>query len=221
MQEAQRQVRPDGVYFEQSLHYHVYALDFFLHARLLSARNGLNIPENFDATMERMLDVVQTLSQCGPPEGFGDDDGGRVFNPRRNHTEHMTDPLAVGRLLYNRKEFSAARGTEESIWLFGQSAVDASLTEKPSPAPSSAVFPDGGVYVLASSELAAHQIVVDAGPQGIGRSGHGHADALSLRLTMNSQRWLVDAGTGVYISAASPSPTLPAVTTGTRAWLIL
>ena len=27
--EAERQVRPDGVYFEQSLHYHVYALDFF------------------------------------------------------------------------------------------------------------------------------------------------------------------------------------------------
>jgi hypothetical protein len=34
LHEAQRQVRPDGVYFEQSLYYHVYALDFFLYARL-------------------------------------------------------------------------------------------------------------------------------------------------------------------------------------------
>ncbi len=38
--EAERQVRPDGVYFEQSLYYHVYALDFFLHTRALAACNG-------------------------------------------------------------------------------------------------------------------------------------------------------------------------------------
>ena len=44
-------------------------------------------------------------------------------------------------------------------------------------------------------------MVIDAGPQGIGRCGHGHADALSLRLTMNGSRWLVDSGSGVYISA--------------------
>src|SRR5271163_1451718 len=48
VQEAQRQVRPDGVYFEQSLHYHVYALDFFLYARLLAARNGTRIPSAYD-----------------------------------------------------------------------------------------------------------------------------------------------------------------------------
>jgi len=45
LHEAQRQVRPDGVYFEQSLYYHVYALDFFLYARLLQARNGFEIPQ--------------------------------------------------------------------------------------------------------------------------------------------------------------------------------
>lgn len=203
LEEAQRQVRPDGVYFEQSLYYHVYALDFFLHARLLAAKNGLDIPPEFDATLERMLDVVQALSQAGPPEGFGDDDGGRNFNPRRNHTENMTDPLAVGAVLYGRKDFAAARLTEESIWLFGQEAIDA-LSSEIAPAPAhSKSFPDGGIYILADSQPFAHQIVVDAGPQGVGHSGHGHADALSVRLTMNGQRWLVDAGSGVYISADS------------------
>ncbi len=44
-------------------------------------------------------------------------------------------------------------------------------------------------------------MVIDAGPFGTGRCGHGHADALSLRLTMNGSRWLVDSGSGVYISA--------------------
>ena len=44
-------------------------------------------------------------------------------------------------------------------------------------------------------------MMIDAGPQGTGRCGHGHADALSLRLTMNGSRWLVDSGSGVYISS--------------------
>lgn len=199
-EEAQRQVRPDGVYFEQSLHYHVYALDFFLYARLLALKNGMDVPAEYDSVVGKMLSVVQALSQAGPPEGFGDDDGGRVFNPRRNRTEHMTDPLAIGTLLYDRKD-SAACLTEESIWLFGQQSVQDLVPHDTPPVAISSAFPDGGLYILGDSQPFAQQIMVDAGPQGVGRSGHGHADALSMRLTMDGRRWLVDAGSGVYISA--------------------
>src|SRR5215831_5101717 len=199
LQEAQRQVRGDGVYFEQSLHYHVYALDFFLHARTLAERNGLNIPAEYDKVLGKMLDVIQALAQSGPPQGFGDDDGGRVFNPRRNRTEHMTDPLALGAVLFNRANLPAARTTEEAIWLFGEKAVSFVAQNNPS-TPSSAEFRDGGIYVLADAEPMPQHLVFDTGPQGVGRCGHGHADALSLRFTMNGRRWLVDSGSGVYIS---------------------
>jgi Heparinase II/III-like protein/Heparinase II/III N-terminus len=199
LHEAERQVRPDGVYFEQSLHYHVYALDFFLYARLLAARNGMEIPPAYDAALGRMLDVVAALTQAGPAEGFGDDDGGRLWNPRRNRTEQMTDPLALGAGIYHR-EFSVAPLTEEAIWLFGNLAVEGLSTTQTSPAAHSVAFPDGGLYVLADSQPYPQTMVVDAGPQGVGRSGHGHADALSLRLTMDGRRWLVDSGSGVYIS---------------------
>lgn len=197
--EAGRQVRPDGVYFEQSLHYHVYALDFFLYARMLAARNGIDVPAGYDAVLARMLSVVAALAQAGPPEGFGDDDGGRLWNPRRNRTEHMTDPLALGAVIY-AKEFCAARLTEEAIWLFGELAVERLSQRQGHAAPLSTAFPDGGVYVLADSQPFAQIMAVDAGPQGVGRSGHGHADALSLRLTMDGRRWLVDSGSNVYIS---------------------
>jgi hypothetical protein len=207
LHEAERQVRPDGVYFEQSLHYHVYALDFFLYARLLAARNGMEIPRAYDTVLGRMLDVVKALAQAGPAEGFGDDDGGRLWNPRRNRTEQMTDPLALGAVMYSR-DFSATRLTEEAIWLFGNQAVEQFSTShatalssaQASPTARSLAFPDGGLYVLADSQPYAQAMVVDAGPQGTGRSGHGHADALSLRLTMDGRRWLVDSGSGVYIS---------------------
>ncbi len=199
LREAERQVRPDGVYFEQSLYYHVYALDFFLYTRVLAARNGMEIPPAYDAVLGRMLDLVAALAQAGPAEGFGDDDGGRLWNPRRNRTEQMTDPLALGALMYS-SEFSAARLTEEAIWLFGNQAVEKLARAKTSPVATSTAFPDGGLYVLADSQPYAQAMVVDAGPQGTGRSGHGHADALSLRLTMDGRRWLVDSGSGVYIS---------------------
>jgi len=202
--EVGRQVRPDGVYFEQSLYYHVYALDFFLYARLLAGRNGMEIPTAHDAVLGRMVDVVAALAQAGPAESFGDDDGGRVFNPRRNRTEQMTDPLALGAVMYSSemypREFSSARLTEESIWLFGNQAIEKLAHPKTRPAAHSVAFSDGGLYVLADSQPYTQAMVVDAGPQGVGRSGHGHADALSLRLTMDGRRWLVDAGSGVYIA---------------------
>jgi hypothetical protein len=202
VQEADRQVRPDGVYFEQSLYYHVYALDFFLHARLLAARNGMEIASSLDQVLGKMLDVLRALSQTGPPDGFGDDDGGRLFNPRRNRAEHLSDPLAVGATMFQREDLkSAATLTEESIWLFGERAVSfLGETAHDSRAElKSAAFVAGGIYVMASSGESEQQMTIDAGPQGIGHSGHGHADALSVRLSLNGRRWLVDPGAFCYM----------------------
>jgi hypothetical protein len=200
--EAERQVRPDGVYFEQSLYYHVYALDFFLHTRVLAERNGIATPKAFDEVLEKMLEVVRVLSRNGPPQGFGDDDGGRLFDPRRNQTEHMADPLALGAALYEYETDplrKAATLTEESIWLFGESALNAGGHVRPELL--SEAFEDGGLYVIASRGHVDAQMLIDAGPHGVGNGGHGHADALSVRLSLNQRSWLVDAGTHVYISS--------------------
>jgi hypothetical protein len=201
LQEAERQVRSDGVYFEQSLYYHVYALDFFLHARLLAARNGMEIPASFDQVLGKMLNVLRAVSQTGPPDSFGDDDGGRLFNPRRNRAEHLIDPLAIGAAMFQREELKAsAKLTEESIWLFGERGV--SFLAKGQSAPltiASVSFPAGGIYVMASSGKSEQQMAIDAGPQGIGHSGHGHADALSVRISLNGGRWLVDPGAFGYM----------------------
>ena len=205
--EAEKQVRPDGVYFEQSLYYHVYALDFFFHARRLAHLNGVPIPIEFDAVLQKMLAVVQALTQAGLADGFGDDDGGRVFDPRRNRAEHMADPLALGALQYDLPPFPSARLTQESIWLFGETATKQLLeSSAPTTELGSHAFPDGGVYVIAGSalhddQIAEHQLNLDAGPQGEASCGHGHADALSLRLTIAGKRWLVDPGTGVYMDS--------------------
>ncbi len=197
-QEAVRQVRPDGVYFEQTLYYHVYALDFLLYARLLASRNSVEIPADFDQVIRRMLGVIQALSQAGPPDGFGDDDGGRLFDSSRNHAEHMTDPLPIGAALFQDESLQDANLTEEAIWLFGNQAI-AFAKKGESTAATSLFFPHGGIYVLTDSEPFPQQLVIDAGPQGTGHCGHGHADALSVRLSFAGRRWLVDPGTCCYI----------------------
>jgi hypothetical protein len=79
LKQAETQVRPDGFHFEQSVYYHIYALDFFRFARELAARNGISIPPSFDTAIQKMSDALAAISQTGRPPNFGDDDGGRVI----------------------------------------------------------------------------------------------------------------------------------------------
>lgn len=198
--EIQRQVRPDGVYFEQSLYYHVYALDMFLHARALAVMNGMPFPDSYDSVLRKMLDVLNALCRNGPPQGFGDDDGGRLFNPRRDRAEHMADPLALGACLFNDGNVSAASLSEESIWLFGEKAPSFCDRTGKTSALHSCAFANGGLYVIASEERPRAQMLLDAGPHGTGHGGHGHADALSARLSIAGVPWLIDPGAYIYVS---------------------
>ncbi len=201
LREADRQVRPDGMHFEQSLYYHVYALDFFLHARALATRNQIGVPPQFDRTLEKMLEILAALGQTGMPPRLGDDDGGRVFNPRRNRAEHMLDPLAVGAAIFGRADFkTAARGlTEELVWLLGPEGVARFDGLGSLPAiPVSRRFEPSGICVMASQDSVPRQLVIDAGPQGTATAGHGHADALSVQLAAEGRQWLVDPGTFSY-----------------------
>lgn len=199
VRESERQVRADGVYFEQALYYHVYALDFFLHTRILAGLNGVRVPSEFDLITGKMLRVLSALSECGVPAGFGDDDGGRVFNPRRNRADDMADPLAIGAVLYDSSEYRGQL-TEEAIWLFGEAAVVKLTPEPVRAAGQSQAFEHGGIYIMRDANPCAQQMMIDGGPQGVGHSGHGHADALSISFSVDGQRLLIDPGTHVYMS---------------------
>lgn len=202
LRESQRQVRDDGFHFEQSTYYHVYALDFFLHAGLLAARNGVATPGSFDSTIEKMADALTVVSQAGAVPRFGDDDGGRVFDPQRNRGEDMLDPLATAAVIFERGDFKAAAGglREETLWLLGAEGVAQYDRLAASPVgQKSMAFGDTGLYVMAGSKSTPQQLVIDCGPQGAMGAGHGHADALSVQMIIAGQPILVDAGTGGYV----------------------
>jgi hypothetical protein len=206
-EEALRQVRADGFYFEQTLYYHVYALDFLLHARVLASRNHVEVPSGFDQVIVKMLVALGALSQVAPPDTFGDDDGGRLFDSSRNRAEHMTDPLSLGGSLYPDARLGRRNGaTEEAIWLFGEQALFASEGATAG-ALKSYIFSESGIYVLVTSEPFPQRMVIDAGPLGTGSCGHGHADSLSATLSFAERPWLVDAGTCCYVGPGNERDT--------------
>jgi len=204
LREAERQVRPDGMHFEQSTYYHTYALDFLLHSRILADLNGVAVPAVLDWNIERMLDVLCTLGRAGSVPQFGDDDGGRVFDQRRNRAADLLDPLATGAVLFNRGDFKSVAGSirEETVWLLG--AAGAKWFEGRSlqqPTATSIALEHSGIYVMSSQSPLTRQLVINAGPHGASRSGHRHADALSVQLAVNGQPLLIDPGTFAYVDS--------------------
>jgi len=199
LQEAAHQVRDDGVHFEQSTYYHVYALDFCLHASVLATVNNIPRPRQLDEKIEQMLTALSLLGRHGPPPQFGDDDGGRLFDPRRNRSEHFLDPLSTGAILFSRGDCKNVAGAlrEETLWLLGEDGVRHWDSLEPvGISTSSTALPGAGYYLLTAEQA---QLIVDAGPLGAHRGGHGHADALSVCLQSQGHSLLVDPGTFEYV----------------------
>jgi hypothetical protein len=202
-QEASRQVRSDGLHFEQSLYYHVYALDFLLHAAVLASVNQIPTSVQFDRSVERMLEGLAVLGRGGIVPQIGDDDGGRLFDPSRNRRAHLLDPLATGAVLFGRGDFKTVAGgaREETLWLLGEAGLE-EFDRLPAAVPerNSVGFRASGLYVMTGDDPR-RQLVIDAGPQGAHTAGHGHADALSLTASGDGCDWLVDSGTFEYVGA--------------------
>jgi len=146
-----------------------------------------------------MLHAMFLQGLSGPPAKFGDDDGGRLFDPARNRDEHLLDPLATGAILFDRVDFRALAGDlrEETLWLLGAAGIDQwdSLEKKPVVI-RSAALENAGIYILASKT--AH-LVVDGGASLHQSSGHEHADALSVCLQSAGRQLLIDPGTYEYV----------------------
>jgi hypothetical protein len=200
VRESERQVQADGFHFEQSTYYHVYASDFFLHSLILAKANGIPVPPSLGISLEKMLQALCLLSRYGHPPRSGDDDGGRLFDPRRNHSEHMLDPLATGAILFGRCDFKYVAGDlrEETLWLLGSEGVHRwDELEGTKPDANSTALENAGLYLLTSEKPSA-QLVLDAGPLGVQSGGHGHADALSVCLQSGASL-LIDPGTYEYV----------------------
>lgn len=205
IEQIERQVLPDGVYFEQSTCYQRYTTEIYLHFLILAARQGHAVPESVGERVQRMLDFMLAISR---PDGsmpqIGDTDGGSLLPLVRRAPDDLRGVFATAAAFFARPDYAWAAGgvTPELLWLLGPGGLKAFDALRPAPpvtAPSRP-FMHGGYAVMRSGwDRQAHQLIFDTGPLGCPISGgHGHADLLSIQCALFGEPCLADPGTYGY-----------------------
>ena len=205
-EQAMRQIRNDGTYFEQALYYHRYTSDIFHHALLLADANGWPRDRALRERVERLDEfLVHAVHPDGTVPLVGDDDGGRLLRLDGLPTRDARPTLATGAAMFERGDMRWLGGdaVEEALWLLGETGARAlSATNPAAPTECSRGFRDGGFYVMRDGwQKTSTWALVDGGPHGALNCGHAHADALALEVSAAGQLVLTDSGTFSYTGA--------------------
>jgi hypothetical protein len=205
--ELDRQILPDGVYFEQSTWYQKYTADFYTHFLVLKTLFADDIEtELADKVEERLQSVIDFLMYVTRPDGttpiIGDDDGGRMLPYGRSASDDFRSTLVTGAALFERGDYKFVGGdpAEETLWLLGLEGVQSFRTLRAhEPHETSYKFPRGGYFVMRDgwSEYD-NYLLVDCGEVGGLSGAHGHADTLSIEVAVQGKTLLLDSGTYTY-----------------------
>jgi hypothetical protein len=207
LRQLEVQVRPDGVYFEQSSWYQRYTADFYMHFVALAERAGDSIPRQVHERLIALLDLLMWITK---PDGtspyLGDDDGGALVRLDACASNDWRPCLSNGAVLFRRGDYKHVAGkcAEETVWLFGSDAREIfEDVATAAPEVTSRAFVDGGIYVMRSGwESDSNYLLVDCGPHGAMNFGHAHADALSIEVAARGASILTDPGTFTYTASA-------------------
>jgi hypothetical protein len=191
-QQMERQVDEDGVHFERSTYYHLYALDMFLFYAVLN-----QVPEWYALKLTKMADYLGALlgSERRLPL-IGDDDGGRWFHPYGERQLFGCATLAACNAYFGSDKWPSR---EEDYWPIACWWIDCDPHDSRQAPTPSRLFKRSGVAVLCDSGSKA---IVQAGPFPARLAGHSHGDALSLSLWRNGEEVLIDPGTFTYTGDA-------------------
>ena len=206
VEQLARQVRPDGVYFEQASYYQRYTADFYAHFLLLARAAGEPADAEVSPKLAALCDHLMHLTlPDGTTPFYGDDDAGRLAPLDERAPEDFRATLATAAAVLARPDYKhvAGHASEETLWLAGAAGLEAfDALDARAPAETSRAFPDGGYYVLRDGwTRESSYMLLDCGPHGTDNGGHAHADALSFTLAARGRTLLVDPGTCTYTGA--------------------
>ncbi len=204
--ELRRQVRADGVYFEQSAWYQAYTLDFYTLGLTWARHAELPIPVGMPSQIRAIGRALRAVTR---PDGtiarLGDDDGGRTLPLVALAFGDMTDCLWRAAVVLDDDSLvpPTEAGRSALLWLEGAAVFDRmALKDASELARNSGILGDGGWITLAErGDIPSrdHWLVFDAGPHGALTHAHSHADALAFDLSVHGIPLLVDPGTGAYV----------------------
>jgi hypothetical protein len=196
---------PDGGNREQAFWYQHEVADMFILCSLVGRANGVDFSDRYESRLEAILAFITAMMDCaGRVPMIGDSDDAVIVDLSINRDVYRS-LLATGSVLFSRADFRA-RSTafdDKSRWLLGDDGRRRyeMLSSNGSCFPTGVSFPDSGYYVLGTAFGSPEEIrlIADAGPLGyLSIAAHGHADALSLVLSVGGHEVLVDPGTYSY-----------------------
>ncbi len=199
----------DGVYTEQSTGYLKFVLEFVLPLIFLAGSEAGCFSLTTSRRIISSLEFIQALSDCGKATPMiGDFDSGSAIGWRLTDYSDFSWLLAAGSTLFNRPNL--AEGIEkypaEAFLNTGLEGLNKFKKFSHRPIKSFGAskdkisnnieFPIGGYHISNDSYF---QMIFDSGPLGIYPGyGHGHADALSILMSIENQPIIVDTGTLHY-----------------------
>jgi uncharacterized heparinase superfamily protein len=196
LDEIDRQILGDGGHVERSTHYQRYTLDFYLLATLTARLAGDDAAaRRFEDAAGRLADFTRTMADSeGRLPLIGDDDGGMLWPIAGRACDDVRDSLALAAVVLGRPELAAWGIPEEVAWIAGPDAI--AFRASAGTPPTSRLLNETGYFVARAADDG--HAVLDVGPHGYRNGGHAHADALSLTLSIDGQRLLIDPGTSTY-----------------------
>ena len=195
--QALAQFSSDGVNREQAFSYHVFASEFLVAAALAGQAAGRPFSPRYWAALERALHFLRSVTDVGGHVPMvGDADDGSVWRLDPDTNDRAALLLALGSALAGERTARSA----SARWLLAAFPGQHPRSMQAAP-PAGWAFPDGGYLLFGRDFGAAREIkgLLDCGPLGyLGIAAHGHADALSLTLSVGGEQCLVDPGTYSY-----------------------
>jgi Heparinase II/III-like protein/Heparinase II/III N-terminus len=200
--EIRLQIGDDGVNREQAMSYHIFTLELFLLAFAIARNTGRPFSEGYAERLRGMagfLDTVATSSGDLPWYGDSDDARGFVLAEEESGLEVS---MQLAGLIFAEPRWLRFRHTATAAAraLVPDSLAGLNQISRPQPAPARELFSDAGLAVLCTRDENV-RLLMDFGPLGFtATAGHGHADALSIWLSIGDEYFLIDAGTYAYHS---------------------
>lgn len=197
--EASRQILPDGAGAEQAVGYQVFTAELLLVVAALIRARGDTPPPGILAAIDRSAQYLASMvGEIDPDPRYGDDDEGFSLRlgpePQRTVRDHLG---IVAALTGNAEALKTGTMTLTAQWVGAlREAPDRSPQAVLASRPASLNAPHGGLVVLRSGN---RRLTVDVGPLGyLSIAAHGHADALSMTLSLDGKDVIGDPGAASY-----------------------
>ena len=204
LDELDRQVRDDGVYFEQSTCYQRYAIDIYIHFLIMAKKFKIGIDyQNVERKLQKMMDFIMYISKPdGKVPAIGDSDSGRILFFDDDDSDNLRSCMCTGATLFERGDYKFIAGNfhQETFWLLGPDSIGKYKNIKTcEPSLKSASFSNSGFYVMRDSwSDSSNYLLVDCGPHGEHHCGHSHSDILSFELAALGETLILDPNTYCY-----------------------